>query len=41
MDIGMDHIAEDHVLYLFWPNPRSLDRLTNDGGSQFSRRLVL
>jgi len=41
MDIGMNHIAEDHMLHLFWLDPRSLDHLADYCGGQFSRWLVL
>ena len=40
MDIGMDHIAEDHVPYLCRLDPRALDGLADNSGAQFSRRLV-
>ena len=40
MDIGMDHIAEDHVSHLCWLDPRALDGLADNSGPQFRRRLV-
>ncbi len=41
MSIGMDHIAEDDMPHFFRQNPRSLDRLADNGGAQFSGRLIL
>src|SRR6266567_2579965 len=40
MDIGMDDIAEDHMPHRLWWDPRSLDRLADDGCAQFGRGLV-
>src|SRR5437763_7094562 len=41
MNIGMDHIAEDHMSHLFRFDPRAFDRFADNGGAQFSRWLVL
>ena len=41
MDIGMDHVAEDHVPHLIRLDARALDRLADHRGPQFSRWLVL
>ena len=30
MNIGMDHIAEDHVLDVFWLDSGSFDRLADN-----------